>query len=108
MDIEVVYALQDDQTVFELTMTEGATVQDALQACGLLDKSYSDSSLNIIPGQTPVGIFGEKVTYQELLRDGDRVEVYRPLQIDPMQARRARAQAQKPANKTKPVNRLKS
>lgn len=101
MQVEVVYALPDEQQVIELTMKDGATVYDALQTSGLLNKRYPDSRLNIIPGQTPVGIFGEQVTYEEPLRDGDRVEVYRALQLDPMQARHARANAQKSIKQSK-------
>ncbi|MGH8313045.1 MAG: RnfH family protein, partial [Gammaproteobacteria bacterium] len=42
-----------------------------------------------------LGIFGRAVVPQQLLRDGDRVEIYRPLQVDPKQARRKRAHAQR-------------
>lgn len=100
LNIEIVYALPDDQTVSELTVDEGATVEDAIVQSGLLDKKFSDPALNIIKNKTPVGIYAERVGWQDLLQDGDRIEIYRPLQIDPMEARRARAKSQQEKKKT--------
>ena len=97
INIEVVYALPDEQTVIELSVAYNATVHDAILASGLLDRQFTDPALNVIINQTPVGIFSERVTYQDQLQDGDRIEIYRPLQLDPMQARHARAKAQQTA-----------
>lgn len=60
-----------------LDLPEGATVGDALARAGLRAGS--------------VGIYGERVTPETRLADGDRVEVYRPLRLDPKEARRRRA-----------------
>lgn len=95
ISIEVIYALPDEQTVIEVSIEENATVHDAILASGLADRKFSDPALDIVMDQTPVGIYGERVGYQDQLQDGDRIEIYRPLQLDPMQARRARAQSQK-------------
>jgi putative ubiquitin-RnfH superfamily antitoxin RatB of RatAB toxin-antitoxin module len=95
LDIEVVYALPEEQTVISVSLPAGSTVRDAVAQSGLLDKQWPNENLKIIPGETPVGIFGERVSYDEPLDDGDRVEIYRPLVLDPMEARRARARSQK-------------
>ncbi len=95
INIEVVYALPSDQTVLSLTLPVGSTVLDAITHSGLLEKDWPDASLRIVPGETPVGIYSERVSYEEPLEDGDRVEIYRPLELDPMEARRARARSQK-------------
>lgn len=99
--IEVVYAQPEDQTVHQVRLAEGATVHDALRVSGLLDKAYPDQALNVVPDVTAVGIYGERVAWDDVLMDGDRVEVYRPLVIDPMEARRARAKKQQ--EKIKPT-----
>jgi hypothetical protein len=75
--IEVVQAHADRVEIVKLELPAGATVRDALAAAGI------DSQR--------VGIFGKRVSADARLADGDRVEVYRPLQIDPKQARRQRA-----------------
>lgn len=89
INVEVVYALPSEQKVVQLSLAEKSTVSDAITASGLYAR-YAE----IEPGKTPVGIYAERVTYDTLLRDGDRVEIYRPLEVDPMQARRLRAQSQ--------------
>jgi len=75
--VQVVVALPRAERVFSLELPQGATVQDALGKAGLEARS--------------VGIFGETVALETRLADGDRVEVYRPLKIDPQEARRRRA-----------------
>lgn len=102
IDIEVVYALPDEQTVIELAIANDATVYDAILASGLLERKFTDPTLNIVVDDTPVGIYGERVTYQDQLQNGDRIEIYRPLQLDPMQARHARAKAQQKVKGKKP------
>lgn len=89
MNIEVVYATPDAQTIVEIELAEPATVSDAISASGFYERYRS-----IEAGVTPVGIYGERVHYNTVLRDGDRVEIYRSLEVDPMQARRLRAQFQ--------------
>jgi putative ubiquitin-RnfH superfamily antitoxin RatB of RatAB toxin-antitoxin module len=85
--VEVVYALPEAQHLIELDMTAGATIADALNrvrtAPGFADVDLDHAS---------VGIFGRVVTDRtQRLNEGDRVEIYRPLTIDPMTARRLRA-----------------
>lgn len=86
VDVEVVYALPGRQHVASLRLPAGATVADALAA--VADQApFSELDLNDVP----VGVFGDPVPRDRVLTDGDRVELYRPLLIDPREARRRRA-----------------
>jgi len=85
--IEVAHAWPGGVFLRELELQPGATVATALAACGL---QQARPELDL--GRAAVGIHGRKVGRDRALRDGDRVEVYRPLRIDPMQARRLRAE----------------
>lgn len=89
MHIEVVYALPDRQHRLHLELEAGATVRAALDAVRRIPP-FDALPLDAMP----VGIFGRLVTPDEVLQGGDRVEVYRPLRIDPKEARRRRALAQ--------------
>lgn len=77
--VEVVYALPERQLAVTLVVGEGATVVDAVRASGL-PTDYAG-----------LAVYGERVAGDAPLRDGDRVELLRPLAADPRQARRARA-----------------
>jgi len=86
MRIEIVYALRDRQSITTLELGEGATVADALAA--VADRApFCQLDLTTVP----VGIHGEVAARDTRLRPGDRVEVYRRLLADPMEARRRRA-----------------
>ncbi|MGH8746161.1 MAG: RnfH family protein [Burkholderiales bacterium] len=84
--VEVVYALSDAQHVLRVSLAPGATVADALEACGL----YARHS-EFDPARQAVGIFGRRVKLNQRLRQDDRVEIYRALLNDPKSARRRRA-----------------
>lgn len=86
MRIEVAYARPDIQVVIALEVPAGATVADAIRRSGLLAR-YPEIDL----GKNGIGIYGEAADLERRLRDGDRVEIYRPLLIDPKAVRRARA-----------------
>ncbi len=86
MNVEVVYALPATQTVHRLHLASGATVADALRAV-----SEIPPFAELLLEEHPVGVFGERVAFDRLLRDGDRVEIYRSLAVDPKEARRLRA-----------------
>lgn len=94
MKVEVVYATENEQKIVSLELADNVTVHDAVVSSGLQEQHRE-----IEIGTTPVGIYGERVKYETLLHDGDRVEIYRPLLIDPMDARRLRAQSQKKPKK---------
>jgi len=87
MKIEVAYATPKDQQIIELEVPEGCTARQAAMHSAL-DQNFEDLEL----AEVPLGIFGKKAADDQLLVEGDRVEMYRPLQIDPKDARRARAQ----------------
>lgn len=80
MRVELVYALPERAEHRTLDLPPGATARDALDAAGLTDVHA-------------VGVFGKRVPLDQTLREGDRVEVYRPLAVDPKEARRRRARA---------------
>ena len=84
--IEVVYALPERQSLLELEVPEGTTARQAALASGL-DEEFPGLDL----AANPLGIFGESVEDERVLRAGDRVELYRPLLMDPREARRQRA-----------------
>jgi uncharacterized protein len=86
--VTVVRALVDVQTVIELCLPAGATVDDALSAVAA-SPPFADLDL----ASVPVGVFGDRVARDRPLQDGDRVEIYRPLRIDPREARQRRAAA---------------
>ncbi|OWT80024.1 hypothetical protein CEY04_00915 [Achromobacter sp. HZ28] len=69
-----------------LTLPAGASVADALAASG-----YEQACPGQDPWQHGVGIYGHAVRAEDVLRNGDRVEIYRPLTFDPMESRRRRA-----------------
>lgn len=84
--VEVTYALPSRQWRVLLRLLPGSTVNDAIE--------HSNLKLTIRDLQIDdahVGIFSKPVTLATALRDGDRVEIYRPLQCDPKEVRRQRA-----------------
>lgn len=84
MHVEVVYALPGTHDATRVDVPPGATVRDALAASGIADRH---------PGidLSRLGVFGRRVDAETPLAEGDRVEVYRPLPLDPKEARRRRA-----------------
>lgn len=89
MRIEVAYARPDRQFLIALDLPEQATVNDALVASDL--RSLCPE---LAESEWVVGVWGqvEKSPQSRQLQPGDRVEVYRPLTVDPMEARKARAE----------------
>ena len=87
LEIEIVYGLAERQVLKSMTVVEGTTVREATLKSGL-EVEFPELDLQ----QSPLGIFGKAVKDETVLRDGDRIEVYRPLLIDPKEARRKRAE----------------
>lgn len=86
--VEVVYALPARQTLLSVQIHAPATVADVmLQAAPELQRRHPALDWQ----QHKLGIFSRLVTASEPVRDGDRIEIYRPLHSDPMQLRRQRA-----------------
>ena len=86
LEIEIVYGLADRQVLKSMTVVEGTTVREAALQSGL-EVEFPELDLQ----QALLGIFGKAVKGETVLHDGDRIEVYRPLLIDPKEARRKRA-----------------
>ena len=86
IEIEVVYALPQRQSVVTLTVPAGTTVEQAVARSGILG-----ACPEIDRGNLQVGIYGERVALKRVLREQDRIEIYRPLIADPKQVRRKRA-----------------
>ena len=84
--VEVVYALPDRAVVKTYRLRPPARLGDAL-ALAAADPDFSGIDLN----HAPAGIFGRPAGRDQPLKAGDRIELYRPLAIDPKAARRARA-----------------
>jgi len=86
LEVEVVYALPTEQVLLTVRVPAQATVAQAIRASGILER-YPD----IDPARTKVGVFGKIVKPDARLSAGDRVEIYRPLTVDPKEARRQRS-----------------
>ena len=82
--VEVVLASPGRTLLKQLTLCAGSSVADAIAAAGLGED-------NLLVDPQRLGVFGRRVPPEHVLRDGDRVEIYRVLQVDPKEARRRRA-----------------
>jgi putative ubiquitin-RnfH superfamily antitoxin RatB of RatAB toxin-antitoxin module len=87
LSIEVCYARADVQTLIALTMPPGATVRDAIDASEIARKHPE-----IDVAAAKVGVFGKLAALDAPLADHDRVEIYRPLIVDPKLARQRRVE----------------
>jgi len=85
--LSVCYARPDVVFLKDVAVPAGTSVEGAIRASGLTE-AYPE----VDPSTARVGIYGKLKTPDTLVRDGDRVEVYRPLTADPKQARRKRVQ----------------
>ena len=83
ISVRVVYALPDRQSVVALRVPASSTVRDAVIRSGLLVR-YEEATTRPLE----CAVFGRVVKLDEGLRDGDRIEILRPLIVDPKQARR--------------------
>ena len=86
MIVEVAYALAEKQSLISLEVEEGTTLKDAIEASGILEK-YNEIDLS----KQQVGIFSKFATLDTVLREKDRVEIYRSLIADPKEVRKERA-----------------
>ena len=84
--VQVAYALPDRQEIVTIELPEGASVQQAVESSGLLQK-HPEIDL----ARNKLGVFAKLVKADQVLRDRDRVEIYRALIADPKEVRRQRA-----------------
>jgi putative ubiquitin-RnfH superfamily antitoxin RatB of RatAB toxin-antitoxin module len=88
--VEVVFAVPERQKLVTVKLEQGATVADALTASGL-KQQFRDTDF----AGLQTGIWGRLADRGNVVRDGDRVEIYRELVRDPKEARRELARAQR-------------
>jgi len=90
LNVELAYSPAPRQVeLTPLQVSPGTSVLQALRASRLLER-YPSIDLSVVT----VGVWGLRVPLSHPLRDGDRVEIYRPLQVDPKESRRLRYRAQ--------------
>jgi len=97
LEVEVAYALPDRQWLKVVMLAEGDSVADALAASGIaavVEEAILQDAV--------VGIWGKQVTRSTRVKSGDRVEVYRPLSLDPREARRQLAMLGQTMNSVTP------
>lgn len=88
--IEVAYATLAQQRILELEVDEGCTIAEAIHHSGILTH-FPEIDL----AKQKVGIFSQSKKLTDKVKAGDRIEIYRPLAVDPKEARRTRANQQK-------------
>lgn len=85
--IEMVYALPHEQTLLKLEVPGNSTIADALRISGLAEKH---PEIDLEKGK--FGLYGKLSKTDTVLREKDRIEIYRPLLADPKEVRRKRAE----------------
>jgi putative ubiquitin-RnfH superfamily antitoxin RatB of RatAB toxin-antitoxin module len=81
--VEVAYAKCDIQRLLEIQVIAGTTARDAVRLSGLGDE-FPEVDVSICP----IGLYGSPIDGRHIVREGDRIEIYRPLERDPRDARR--------------------
>ncbi|MEG3753180.1 RnfH family protein [Psychromonas arctica] len=95
IDIEVVYGLPHKQVLLSLKVPTGTTIEHAIKLSGIV-KHFPE----IIPSEATVGIFSKPEKLESTVKQGDRIEIYRPLIADPKEMRKLRAERAQQANKS--------
>lgn len=93
--VEVAYARPDRQWVVRVPLQDGLTALAAVQASGLLEECPELAAQPLL-----LGIYGQRVDGARVLRDAERVEIYRLLRNDPRDARRRAAEAARPGRRS--------
>jgi putative ubiquitin-RnfH superfamily antitoxin RatB of RatAB toxin-antitoxin module len=94
INVEVVYALAGEQTLLKLQVPRGSTLSEAVRISSIQDK-YPEIDL----AKNKVGVFSKLAKPDTVLREKDRVEIYRPLIADPKEVRKKRAEEGKAMKK---------
>jgi uncharacterized protein len=84
--VEVAYAKPEEQVVITINVPQGSTIEQVVGLSGLLSR-FPEISISGLK----LGIFGSVCKPEQVVKQGDRVEIYRPLTHDPKEARRKRA-----------------
>ena len=96
--VEVVYAYPERYFLKKLTLENPITIQKAIVQSGVLEK-YTEIDLR----QNKVGIFSRTTKLTDMVENGDRIEIYRPLIADPKEIRRKKAEEQAKIKKNENV-----
>jgi len=99
MMVEVAYALPEKQSLVTIEVEKGATLKDAIEASGILE-SFKQIDLT----KDKVGIFSKFASLDTILREKDRIEIYRSLVVDPKEVRKERAAKVKAMRSVKKPN----
>jgi len=86
INVEVIYALPKEQITFTISVEQGTTAQQAIEASGILAK-YPEIELN----KNKLGVYSRLIKLDTVMEDGERIEIYRPLIADPKEMRKRRA-----------------
>ncbi len=86
ISVELVFALPDKQVLRSISMPAGSTVADVIG-----EGNLAIEFPGLVVEDMQAGIWGKPVGRDHVVRDGDRVELYRPLEMDPREARRLKA-----------------
>ena len=84
--VEIAYAIPDRAYVIPVTVPSGTTIKQGIETSGILEQCPE-----IDLTRNEVGIFSKPMTLDDVIKNGDRIEIYRPLITDPKEARRQRA-----------------
>lgn len=90
ISIELVYALPQEQTLLAIDVDEGSTIEEAIRESGIM-LSHPEIDLK----KNKVGIWNKAAKLTQVLEEGDRIEIYRPLIADPKEVRKRRAEKAK-------------
>ena len=94
IDIEVVYGLPHKQVLLALKVPAETTIENCIKLSGIV-KHFPE----IVPCEAVVGIFSKPDKLDNTVKQGDRIEIYRPLTADPKEMRKLRAEKAKQAKK---------
>ena len=83
IQVEIVFATTDEQLLCMLTVPADATITDVIEISALAEH-FPEHDLDAMR----VGVWGHPADRSQTVSDGDRIEIYRPLEIDPREARR--------------------
>ena len=90
ISVEVVYATPEQQKIITVEVVEGSTIETVIERSGI-EEIFREMDLS----KQKVGIFSQQKNLFDKVEEGDRIEIYRPLLIDPKEARKKRAQKNK-------------
>ena len=85
INVEIAYANPTSQSIIQVEIEEGRTIEQAIDRSGIL-LLFPEIDLM----QQKVGIFSKQMKLSDIIKEGDRIEIYRPLIVDPKEARRRR------------------